>query len=192
MGERGKRYDYSQWLADFQAQPEAELTLTVPVSWSVINSFSDDLDGRIVANARRGGATLWSEDNDTEQRVYHLTGSGRSLKPVIDQLQRDLNQPHETSFTMSGSNNMVASFQAALNSMCSQFGVPRPHYTPYSGRWRSSLVIDVSGKLGAVSDMLRAVQVHLLPQIDQAPPRVRRPARAPIPHQAPPELGLSA
>jgi hypothetical protein len=186
------RYDYQDWLTSFAAEPTRGLELTVGLSWRVLDSFGDNLDGRLVERARNAGCSVWSEDRAGD-RVYHLAGTAAQLSAPIKLLQADLNQVRERTFQVHGTNSWVASFHASMISACRDAGLESPHLTPYPGPRRSSLVVTLRGGTGNLTDLLDRISAALAEANGMTPSRAPRPSSPPIARPAPrPDLGLSA
>ena len=152
-------YDFSRTIAKFDADPSARFNFDLTLRWEVLNTFSDDFDGRFVAAARHAGAQIWSEEK-SGFRQYHLNGTGAQLAKVTRDLHRDLNQPTSRTFEVSGFNGFVASVHTGVIDRCETDGLGYK-LVPYAGRFRSHLVITVKGPLAkvvcAVSDMAYAI-----------------------------------
>jgi hypothetical protein len=175
-------YDLRASIDKMKAAPDSGWTFTLALDWAVLSAFSDDLDGRIVAQTRAAGASLWSEDAG-EARRYHFEGTGRQLAAIASRIHSDVNQRTSAVFTVSGSNSFVSSVQAQLASRARREGIT---ITPtlYPGRFRTHLVVELQGTVGAVHPLVQDFNETLGRFLGRAYTPRRAPGNAAIPQPA--------
>ena len=132
------------------AEPASRYTMEVPILWEVLEVYGGSLDQLIADDAAKLHISLTEDRSNPTHKVYAMAGTGRDLLTLLDTIQTNMDSPDHFTFTFRGSNANVATLHQQLLEVRDELGV-KLHVTPYSGRWRSSIVVEVSGRTADVA-----------------------------------------